>query len=96
MPNYNEYGNEKLLPLAIEGDAGAEQELNDRGNTLELDEEKKPTGGLLKVYRWVKRNHVNGKLISENQIVETVRNGKRISVTVDGKEVQAEVAPVRT
>lgn len=48
MPDFAQFGNEKLVPLAVAGNEQALEELELRNNYLELDESGNPTGKLCK------------------------------------------------
>lgn len=85
MTDYTGYGNEKLKPLALSGNADAERELNNRGNFLT------PEGGLKKTYVRTDRKYQGNLLISENVIEEDVIDGKRVEVRIDGVVQDTEV-----
>lgn len=78
MPNYANWGNEKLLPIAIAGDQEAIDELTARGN------EVMPDGSLQKEYTTRTRN-ASGE---DDVTVRTVNNGRLIRKTINGKEVR--------
>lgn len=85
MTDYSGYGNEKLLPLAVDGNTDAERELNDRGSTVTAE------GRLQKIYYTTRRNYQGDNLISEDFIERTVVNGKLVKVTVNGLETASVV-----
>lgn len=78
--DYSLQGNESLKPLARGGDEKAVEELKRRGNTLT------PAGALRKVYTKTRRNYDGGRLLSTDVIREAIEDGRRVSVTVNGRE----------
>lgn len=85
--DYTLQGNERLKPLAVAGDLDAVAELARRGNVLTSE------GKLQKVYARTKRNYDRntGELLSEDRIEETVEDGRRVRLTVNGREVAPEI-----
>lgn len=81
MPNYANWGNEKLLPIAIAGDQEAIDELTARGNTV------MPDGSLQKDYITRTRNASGG----DDVTIRTVNNGRLIRKTINGVEIKPQL-----
>jgi len=74
-------GNERLFPMALEGDEAAVAILGDRGNVVT------PEGKLRKT-RTSKYRDAHGMI---HELIETVENGKMIERTVDGVVISGNI-----
>lgn len=86
MYDYSGWGNEKLVPLAVNGDQDAMVELNRRGNRMEFDGEK-ATGRLLKER---KGSQVHNGAIKDTDNV-TIADGMIIKVNGEDWPVAVDV-----
>lgn len=78
---YENWGNEKLKPLAVEGDKQAVEELARRGNTLTEE------GRLQKVIVTKNRNrNAKGELISEDVTERTIEDGQLVKLVINGTD----------